>query len=488
MLEFLSLSGNFRMNGARGCGLRILVAKRAYCYVSAMRYLREFIITSLGLTVFAFSARSEVPTAEVLSRAAAGDIAAEIRVGEAYENGEYGPSRVAEAKEWYTRAASGGSGEANFHLGVVYEFGHGVGQSYSQARTYYELGATHGSMPALYRLGMFYYSGWGVDRDRARAVELLTRAADGNYLPALRTLSKIYYFGLGVTADPAKALAWAERAAKQDDPEGEFLVGVNGLRARSPRETVQASREWLKLSSENEYTQAMIVMAFSYLHGTANEQDASLAQRWLELALEGGDGDAGFLLAVHELFLAGRRRVPLNQEAVHSALEKAAQANNHRAKEVLDLVQQGQSYPEAMKFVMTVPDETRYVQRQAAEAAKEQDSPDRRPRPIRMVKPVYPDALRLSGEKGTVMVRFVVDSTGQVTDPEVVQTSHPAFSENALAAVKQWVFTPGYKGGRPVNARMQVPVYFELSMLPSPKSVRPNLAGSAQSAAPSATP
>lgn len=39
---------------------------------------------------------------------------------------------------------------------------------------------------------------------------------------------------------------------------------------------------------------------------------------------------------------------------------------------------------------------------------------------------------------------------------------HPAFDDEVLRVVKLWTFTPATKSGRPVAARVQVPVRFSL--------------------------
>lgn len=85
------------------------------------------------------------------------------------------------------------------------------------------------------------------------------------------------------------------------------------------------------------------------------------------------------------------------------------------------------------------------------------------PRARARVAPVYPASARTAGLSGDVLVDFVVDETGHVSAPRVVESSHPEFEEPALRAVAKWVFEPGKKNGRPVRFRMQVPVTFRLA-------------------------
>ena len=92
------------------------------------------------------------------------------------------------------------------------------------------------------------------------------------------------------------------------------------------------------------------------------------------------------------------------------------------------------------------------------------DSLDQRPEPLVRVTPVYPDDLRRDGLTGSVLVSFIVDAAGQVKEPHILESSRHGFEASALAAITQWTFRPGKKGGRAVNTRnVQQPFSFTLS-------------------------
>jgi TonB family protein len=92
------------------------------------------------------------------------------------------------------------------------------------------------------------------------------------------------------------------------------------------------------------------------------------------------------------------------------------------------------------------------------------DSVDRIPVVTSQEAPVYPFSLRLSGNKGEVVVDFIVDTNGDVVRADVAQSSHPDFEAPAVEAVLKWKFKPGLKDGRPVYVHMKVPIYFQLKM------------------------
>jgi len=84
------------------------------------------------------------------------------------------------------------------------------------------------------------------------------------------------------------------------------------------------------------------------------------------------------------------------------------------------------------------------------------------PRVLSQEKPIYPHAQVANGMRGEVRLEFVVDRTGQVVNPVVVRSSNPAFDQPAIAALLKWKFEPAQVDGRAVNARMVVPMIFEL--------------------------
>jgi RNA polymerase sigma factor (sigma-70 family) len=88
---------------------------------------------------------------------------------------------------------------------------------------------------------------------------------------------------------------------------------------------------------------------------------------------------------------------------------------------------------------------------------------DEFPRPTVQVQPLYPLAMRFDGVFGEAFISFVAAADGNVVDATVASATDPAFGEAALAAVKNWKFTPGKKAGQTVNTRMQVPIVFTFS-------------------------
>jgi protein TonB len=86
---------------------------------------------------------------------------------------------------------------------------------------------------------------------------------------------------------------------------------------------------------------------------------------------------------------------------------------------------------------------------------------DQPPRVIRQVKPVYPQDAFVKKIEGTVLVEILIGADGRIARARVVR-SVPQLDAAALAAVRQWVFAPGLKNGRPVATLAQAPITFRI--------------------------
>lgn len=81
---------------------------------------------------------------------------------------------------------------------------------------------------------------------------------------------------------------------------------------------------------------------------------------------------------------------------------------------------------------------------------------------VRQAKPEYPLALRGRGQGGQIIAQFVVDTKGDVVDPQIVTSNNEGLNEPAIDALRKWRFKPGKMNGEPVNTLMQIPMIFSL--------------------------
>ena len=77
--------------------------------------------------------------------------------------------------------------------------------------------------------------------------------------------------------------------------------------------------------------------------------------------------------------------------------------------------------------------------------------------------PLYPARSRKAGERGTVMVRVLIDPTGRPSQVTVQTSSgHPLLDESALSAVRAAQFRPYVEGGVPKPIWVLAPITFNL--------------------------
>jgi protein TonB len=86
----------------------------------------------------------------------------------------------------------------------------------------------------------------------------------------------------------------------------------------------------------------------------------------------------------------------------------------------------------------------------------------REPAKVKHVNPVYPDVASRAMVQGNVIVELQVGTDGRVTDAQVVK-GIPLLNDAALAAVRQWVYTPPLVDGVPVRLVMTVTVRFRIT-------------------------
>jgi protein TonB len=85
------------------------------------------------------------------------------------------------------------------------------------------------------------------------------------------------------------------------------------------------------------------------------------------------------------------------------------------------------------------------------------------PEAITEVKPIYPEIARDAGVEGLVIVNVLVGKTGHVLDARLdPKRQVPILNDYALAAARQWVFTPALANGRPVAVWTAIPFHFRL--------------------------
>jgi periplasmic protein TonB len=85
-----------------------------------------------------------------------------------------------------------------------------------------------------------------------------------------------------------------------------------------------------------------------------------------------------------------------------------------------------------------------------------------RPALTYQVQPRYSEAARRAGVQGAVIVEAVIDEQGRVTDVKILRGLPMGLDREAVAAVRQWRFTPATLQGKPVKVYFSLTVNFRI--------------------------
>ena len=82
------------------------------------------------------------------------------------------------------------------------------------------------------------------------------------------------------------------------------------------------------------------------------------------------------------------------------------------------------------------------------------------PTRVKHVSPVYPAAAKADKIGGTVVLEVVIATDGAILEVDVTKSVHILLDDAAVAAVRQWRYTPTEVDGEPVELVHTVSVSF----------------------------
>jgi len=80
---------------------------------------------------------------------------------------------------------------------------------------------------------------------------------------------------------------------------------------------------------------------------------------------------------------------------------------------------------------------------------------------VQFVEAPYPDEAFAQGVEGKVLLLLDVDETGKVTNVEVLRPAGYGFDEAAVAAARQFQFSPAEDANGPVPVQLEFEYGFE---------------------------
>jgi TonB family protein len=262
--------------------------------------------------------------------------------------------------------------------------------------------AEKGDVNSQCLLGYWYETGNQVPKDEQQAMRWYLKAADSGYAFAQYSLGRMYATAVGVEKDDAKAFAWYMKAA------------------------------------ENGYAEAQEKVGEAYHHGTWVQKNAVKAIEWYQKA-----ADQGLELAIRNLEIC---RSEVESASSNSASNPLAVSNSSgttllkpTAKEdtekVYDVVENQPSFQGGQKALQT------WIKQNIQ----------------------YPFDAWNAKIQGRVIVSFVVQPDGSLSNIKVERSVEPSLDEEAVRLIQSMPkWNPGMQNGKAVKTRYNLPVSFKI--------------------------
>jgi TonB family protein len=255
-----------------------------------------------------------------------------------------------------------------------------------------------------------------------------------------------------------------------------FIDAVELIRANRNKEAVAL----LQSLAERGDTRAQYLLGLAYIEGKLTPRDLVLGYAWLQVAAAGYDGkskrgaadDAQSVMLKVGPELPGATLIQAERTATEliKARDERLEAATQRATLALrspatstGQVLSGCAMEPTLGRCTPVEVASTDMQRCTGDVVIPEVMPSSQGPTASIFQPEYPKEARRRIEDGTAVVLAHIDRSGYVCRVTLVQGSGVAdIDDETLKAVRRWRFTPGMRGGEPVEALYKFAVTFRL--------------------------
>jgi TPR repeat protein len=167
-----------------------------------------------------------------------------------YENGTGVARDMAQAVNYYRKAADGGHAAAMNNLGYLLDIGKGVPANRAMALQYWQKAAERGNVYAQCSVGFAYETGNGMPQDHQQALAWYRRSAEGGCGPAHANLGNYYMAGVHVPRDARLAATHFQRGADLGDARAQYKLGTLYQQGEGVARDVERAAEWFRRAYE----------------------------------------------------------------------------------------------------------------------------------------------------------------------------------------------------------------------------------------------
>jgi TonB family protein len=214
-------------------------------------------------------------------------------------------------------------------------------------------------------------------------------------------------------------------AAEQGSPSAQFRMGMIYLQGNGVTQDLSEAVQWLRKASEQGNAPAHSTLGAMYATGLGVAKDYLRAYMWLTLSID----------------RAKDKQAPFLQKATELRNTIVKEMTSQQIDEARELAEKWESV--------------------RLNSPKEIAGTVLRSKLIKSVPPVYPYTALRNRVQNAVILEITVDEVGNVEEIKVVEGS-PLFIDAAVAAVKQWKYTPTLLDGIPIKIKGKVTVGFKL--------------------------
>ena len=211
-----------------------------------------------------------------------GNVYAQDRLGDLYEQGLGAPANPKLAFDWRLKAANRGHVQAQVKVGKMYQEGTGVGKDVDQALYWFRRAATEGNAEAQFLLGLLYHHGGDVAVDRTAARSWLERAAQQGYESAVLFLNMIESIGYQIDEGWHQRAPGLQQLANDGDIEAQYQLaqryerGIGGF-----KKDATTALGWYQRAASGGHPMAMRALAQIYAEGLDGvKRDPDAAAKW----------------------------------------------------------------------------------------------------------------------------------------------------------------------------------------------------------------
>ncbi len=209
-------------------------------------------------------------------------------------------------------AAAAGDTAAERKLGEALVLGsEGVTQDVAQGLKLLGEAAAAGDVPAKASLGKILIDGYYTPAQPEQAQRLLEQAADAGNPLAQTTLGKALLWGLNLKPDPLRAKTLLQAAASAGDPEARRILGEQLVGGWVLKPDVAAGLTLLEQAVAAGDDKAMVSLGDFFLNGTGVKKDVPRARALFEEAAKAGNGEG---LERYGTYLMWTNRAPAQAE------------------------------------------------------------------------------------------------------------------------------------------------------------------------------